>query len=62
MKILRMVLQGHSGLSSEHLLMKHSPPETLEGFDNPVLSLVNVEEWEIEEKGDGLHERVRVTR
>lgn len=48
-----MVLQGHSGLSSEYLLMKYSLPETLEGLDNPVLSLVNVEEWDIEQKGDG---------
>lgn len=48
-----MEQQGHSGLSSEHLLMKYRPPETLEGFDNPVLSLVNVEEWDIEQKGDG---------
>lgn len=48
-----MVLQGHSGLSSEHLLIKDIPPETLRGFDNPLLSLVNVEEWDIEEKGAG---------
>lgn len=48
-----MVPQGHSGLSSEHLLMKCIPPEILKGFDNPVLSLVNVEEWDKEQKGDG---------
>lgn len=48
-----MVLQGHSGLSSEHRLGKCIPPEILKGFDNPVLSLVNVEEWDKEQGRDG---------
>lgn len=48
-----MVLQGHSGLWSEHLLMRYIPPENLKGFDKPVFSLVNVEEWDKEQRGDG---------